>query len=330
MKETRSSSIKAASTLFLLAPVISELLFGATPWSRIHLLFMASLLYGAGAVLVREIVRRSRSGWISAILFGVAFGVIRECILLQSVFNPDFVGLDITFGRRWGVNWAWAEYIIGYHTLWSIAIPMVITEIIYPQKKPVPWLNVIGLILMIVIFLIGCIVHYRFFDDMEHYHAPTRYLLLSIFIAAALIITAYLLKNRNESVQSLRLSGWKAGVIACLCSVGWLVCLGLVFTKGSGLALWFMESAGPCLILLFLLLIRPKYYLNDGHLFFIISGCLIASMSFGMYVLTQTRKLPDIAGHIVFVASTAIFLIVVYRKRIYRETLSENKFFNPR
>src|ERR1035438_7385206 len=50
-------------TLALLSPFVAEILFGATPLSRLASLPPLILLYGGGAVLIRELARRISSGW---------------------------------------------------------------------------------------------------------------------------------------------------------------------------------------------------------------------------------------------------------------------------
>ena len=69
--------------LFILPVVIAELFSGSTPVSRAEQLVLEMFFYGPAALLIREIVRRNRLGWFSILLFGIAFGVIEECILLQ-------------------------------------------------------------------------------------------------------------------------------------------------------------------------------------------------------------------------------------------------------
>ena len=61
--------------LFALAPLVAELLFGATPVSRIGGLLPESLLYGGGAVLIRELARRRGGGWGRIALLGAAYAI---------------------------------------------------------------------------------------------------------------------------------------------------------------------------------------------------------------------------------------------------------------
>src|SRR5262245_65192676 len=49
--------------LFALSPLVAEVLLGATTLSQIGGLLPTSLLYGGGAVLIRELARRRSAGW---------------------------------------------------------------------------------------------------------------------------------------------------------------------------------------------------------------------------------------------------------------------------
>jgi hypothetical protein len=87
----------AIITLFVLSPLIAELLGGATPISRAEQLPLEALFYGSGALLIREFVRRNNLGWSSILLSGIAFGIIEEGLSLQSLFNPDFMVYSVNF-----------------------------------------------------------------------------------------------------------------------------------------------------------------------------------------------------------------------------------------
>jgi hypothetical protein len=64
-----------------------------------------------------------------------------ENLLLQSAFNPMFLGNDLTFGRTLEINWIWGEYIIGYHAIWSITLPILLAELLFPDQSDRPWLG---------------------------------------------------------------------------------------------------------------------------------------------------------------------------------------------
>src|SRR6187455_1059256 len=109
-----------AVVLFLLSPLIAEVIFGATTWDHIGSFLVVAPLYGGGALLIREAVRRRGLGWSSIALLGAAYGIIEEGLALQSLFNPAAFNAGAYGGVAFGVNWVWTEWTIGYHMLWSI------------------------------------------------------------------------------------------------------------------------------------------------------------------------------------------------------------------
>lgn len=74
--------------LVLITPLIAELLWGSTPIAYAARLLAILPMYGAGALLIRELVRRSKRGWTSILLLGAAYAIVEEGLALQSFFNP--------------------------------------------------------------------------------------------------------------------------------------------------------------------------------------------------------------------------------------------------
>ncbi|GHO90304.1 hypothetical protein KSF_003520 [Reticulibacter mediterranei] len=62
-------------------------------------------------MLIRELVRRRSLSWSRIVVLALAFGVIEEGLVTQSLFNPHFPGIGYlgTYGRWLGVNWYWYE-----------------------------------------------------------------------------------------------------------------------------------------------------------------------------------------------------------------------------
>src|SRR5579871_4812002 len=81
-----------ALSLAVLAPVVSEVLFGATRLSVIFVLIPQIAVWGCGTLLCRELVRRRRGRWLSLGLLGLALAVAEECLIQQTSFAP-MVGL---------------------------------------------------------------------------------------------------------------------------------------------------------------------------------------------------------------------------------------------
>jgi hypothetical protein len=109
----------AVLTLYFLAPFIAEMLTGSTPplmWNNIGGAILTIGLYGSGALLARELVRRRGLGWGNLALLGVAYGVLEEGMAYQSWFNPTWANPPDRL-RFFEVNWtlALAFTTIGHH-----------------------------------------------------------------------------------------------------------------------------------------------------------------------------------------------------------------------
>ena len=81
--------------LLFLSPAVAEVLLGSTPLSKLSpvTFLLYTGFYGAGAVIIRELVRRRGLSWSRIILLALAFGLLEEGIVTQSLFNPHYPGM---------------------------------------------------------------------------------------------------------------------------------------------------------------------------------------------------------------------------------------------
>ena len=133
-------------TLFFLAPVIGELISGSAPpveFFRPFSLLLLAALYGSGALLVREISLSWEKRWPTIFVLGLAYGIVEEGLMVKSFFDPNWMDLGLlgVYGRVWGVNWVWSMFLTLYHAVFSIAIPIYLTELIYPAVRDECWLT---------------------------------------------------------------------------------------------------------------------------------------------------------------------------------------------
>ena len=138
--------VHPALALFFLSPVVGELLSGSAPPAEFFTPFgftVMSLLYGGGAVTARELKVRWGRGMGSLLLLGAAYGVLEEGLMVASFQNPNWMDLGVlgVFGRWLGVNWVWAFELTAYHAIVSIAVPVILVELAYPEVKAEPWLS---------------------------------------------------------------------------------------------------------------------------------------------------------------------------------------------
>src|SRR3954464_15233473 len=90
---TGSRRVAPAFVLFFLSPFVAEFLLGNISISAIVAMVFLAPMYGGGALAVREIARRCGRGWATIILLALAYGLIEEGLVIQTLFNPNYLGL---------------------------------------------------------------------------------------------------------------------------------------------------------------------------------------------------------------------------------------------
>lgn len=183
----------AVLSLMILSPLIAEYLLGSLPVSMLPILPVMMLMYGSGAVLVRDIVRRAGKGWPSLILLATAYAFIEEGLVTQSLFNPNYLHLrllDFGFVPWLGTSPVWAIYVLGLHMFWSISAPIGLTESLYPARRTTPWLGPIGTGIVAILFLAGSALVAVFTYKSLPFMATPAELFGTLAIVAALVFAA--------------------------------------------------------------------------------------------------------------------------------------------
>lgn len=176
----------ALLTLFLLSPIVAEMLTGSTPplmfINPISLLFETGL-YGSGAILIRELVRRRGLGWSGIVLLGAAYGILEEGLVVTSWFNPYWsdLGKLAFYGRLFDTSWVWALELTIFHAVVSITIPILLTELLFPRIAYRPWLGKRGMIGFWIWLTLVSLVQLLFFGFLMfrskgYTHPPLLYL----------------------------------------------------------------------------------------------------------------------------------------------------------
>jgi hypothetical protein len=179
---TKKRHFWPALTLFFLAPAIGELLSGSSPPAEFFnpfTLFLLAALYGSGALLIRELRIRWNKGWPTVLLLGAAYAIVEEGWLVKSFFNPNWVDIGLlgSYGRWAGVNWVWCLHLTNYHAVFSISIPILLVELLFPGQRAEPWVGRKGQ-LALGLLLLGDVLLGFFF--LTPYRPPAIAYLLSI------------------------------------------------------------------------------------------------------------------------------------------------------
>ncbi|MFF4413006.1 hypothetical protein ACFYY8_10780 [Streptosporangium sp. NPDC001559] len=158
MTANRKGGRRAALLLAVVTPLVAEFTLGNPPLRMAWILLLWIPIYGAGTVLVRELVRRAGTGWAGVLLLGAAYGVVEEGLALQALSSPTMYGAAGWAPRILGLNSAYAELQIPYHAVFSAAIPILLTDLVFPSLRDRPYLGRLGLWSAGTVFVLGALL----------------------------------------------------------------------------------------------------------------------------------------------------------------------------
>ena len=220
--------IAPALLLLLLAPLTAEFLLGDFSIRQIALLFALLPQYGGGALLIREVARRSGRGWPTIVTLSVAYALIEEGLNTQSLFNPNYVGqrlLDYGYIPVLGTSLLWAVFVLSIHVVWSICTPILIAEGIAGPRRTTPWLKWLGLSVAAVLYVIGCVFTTQYSLNTSHFVAPAIQLITVGILAFAAIAAAFVaFKPASSRLPDARAAdapaAWVVAIVALVLSSG--------------------------------------------------------------------------------------------------------------
>ena len=132
--------VAPALGLFFIAPLVAEYLLGNLPIKLLGALVNLAPLYGGGALLIREVVRRTGHGWPGIFVLAFAYAVIEEAFTTQTLFNPDYLHLNLhllqpAYIPALGIGGWWTIFVLTLHTVWSISVSIALVEALVPDRR---------------------------------------------------------------------------------------------------------------------------------------------------------------------------------------------------
>lgn len=321
--------------LLLLAPVVSELLYGATRVSVIFVLIPEILTWGCGALLIRECVRRWHKGWQSMLLLGLALAVAEEVVIQQTSIAPLAGLAKDAYGRAWGVNWVYFLWALGYETVWVVLIPVQLTELLFPARREHLWLRPRSFVFASIVFVLGAWMAWYGWTQrarvqifhMPPYSPPPLYLLTGLAAILLLILAAYLLppgRPRNgRFVSHPAPTPGLAGLIICALGTPWGAFVLLAYSGVPGVPFEPVLAGGLVWAALTFFLVRrwtSSSNWHDAHRLAVVFGGVVACMLGGFVVFKVGGALPlDWIGKAVLNVAAAAWLIYLARKVKHRD-----------
>jgi hypothetical protein len=193
--------------LVLLAPLVAEYLLGDFRITDVGAFPVLALTYGCGALLIRDLVRRSGRGWPALGALAAAYGLLAEGVVNQSLFNPDFMHLHLLaygFWPRLGTSPFWVISVITGHIAWSLAVPVGMTESLFPEQSKQPWLGRVGLAVTAVLFLLGNVAIAAYFHRTATHHASAGQIAVCAALILGLVATAFSLRRPQPEIGDPR------------------------------------------------------------------------------------------------------------------------------
>lgn len=327
-KHSARGELAPALTLALLAPVIAEVLSGSTRLSFIFVLIPEIMVWGCGALIIREIVRRWRGGATSMMLLALALSIAEEWIIQQTSLAP-LPWIMTPYGRLWHVNWIWFLFFLGYESVWVVLVPVQLTELIFRSRRAGRWLSNRGLSISSLVFLFGSLFAWFLWTQIARpktyhvpkYQPPVTQLLLGLAMIVALATGAYLLRNLDilKSPERRVPPAWMAALAAVLLATPWYGLLSLIFGVQRHWPFWMPMLAGclwagACWAIIRYWTASGRW--SDLHRFALSSGATVVIMVCGFSGSSHWPRI-DLIAKIVFNVAALLGFFVLAR-RIYK------------
>lgn len=318
-----SNNRLAIATLLLLAPLVGELLSGATRLSFIFAFIPEIMVWGCGALVIREAVRRWRGGWISALCLGLALSVAEEFIIQQTSLAPlNWMGATGN-GRAWGVNLFYLLFMLAYEPVWIVLVPIQVTELIFPQRRDEPWLRMRGILISVTVFLLGSFMAWFLWIKQARpkafhapdYHPPLATFVVGIAAIVALVFVGYRLRTLRAAPSSRRAPQlWRVVLTTMVLVFPWYALMALLFIPRP-VPTWPPIIAGVAWAGLAIFLIRrwaSASGWDDMHRWALSFGALVSQMAAGFLGSSLWPRM-DVIGKAILNVAALVGMIALAR-----------------
>ncbi|RJQ66850.1 DUF998 domain-containing protein [Pseudonocardiaceae bacterium YIM PH 21723] len=256
--------VAPAVGLFLLAPLVGEFLLGNLRIDYLFVLPAYAPLYGGGALLIRETVRRAGRGWPAIMLLATAYALLEEGPVDLLLWNPSFSPQVSLAGDAYlpalGTNVSIVQAVLSLHVIWSICVPIALVETFVPERRTVPWLGRIGLAVTGVLFAFGVVIASVGKRMESHFEATPGQYAGAVVLIVALVALAFTVRYRPRPLDRRAPSPWLVGVLTLVLTS---LLLALVMFWPARLSQW-VSVAAWCVVTAVLLALVARWSRCSG------------------------------------------------------------------
>jgi hypothetical protein len=316
MSSVKRLPIVLAISLVLLAPLVGEWLLGNQPITGLGWIVLLAPMYGCGALLIREVARRSGRGWPTILLLAAAYALLEEGPIDQMLWNPHYNGFDMaaayadTRVEALGTSMGLIQDVLTLHTIWSIAVPIALIEAFDPTPQR-PWLKPLGLGVTAIVFVVGsALLTYGQIESEKFIASPGQFVASGLAILV-LVIAAFWMPSPPSVAEATTPSPRNVGLAGFLLTS----LLMLRDVLAELLSKWVVAGLWCVVVLLGIALVwrwsrSPQW--NRAHGVALASGALMTYVWAGFQHAQYLGISPFIAlaGNVVFGAGAVILVFL--------------------
>ncbi|MDG6911255.1 MAG: hypothetical protein JRN18_02795 [Nitrososphaerota archaeon] len=275
-------------------------------------------LYGGGALTIRETALRWGKGWAGMLFLGGAYAVGEEGFGTKTMIDPlhSNIGNQL-YSHFMGVNWVPLSYLTLFHAAFSIAVPLIVIDAMFPETKGRPLVGNVGVLLALAsYFLVVASISLRvpYQPSLQVYVFLGLYALMWITFARK--VGPRFLKPRHEApdrreIAFVALGVWFMSAFLLIGIVGpklfpWPVTAALYIPLAASVAWFLKEHVG----------LKD----NDIHKVDFVIGVVAVFVPFDIGL--ELAKDPGVLAY----TAVVLALLVAVRGRLKRRAMGVEEF----
>jgi hypothetical protein len=289
----KARRLSPAIALMVLSPLVAEILPGATRFRALFVFPIEVCVWGGGALLIREAVRKWKMGWPSLLLLAIALSLAEEFLIQQTSLAPMVIKIQgQEYARAFGVNYLYLLWAVVYEVVFVVLVPIKLTELVFWNRRDEPWLSRTGVALVALLFLIGACFAWFTWTQIartEVFHVPPYTPPMEAMISAAGMIAALVFcaagpfRNAGKRVyaNSPIPAPWVLTTFGAVWAALWFCLAVLAFGIRPSIPPWIPVAAG-LLIAGTVLVVMPVWAISPTwtarHDFALVFGAIVGSM----------------------------------------------------
>lgn len=280
-------------TLLVLAPLIAEVLPGATRLRALFVFPVEMCVWGGGAVLIRQAARHFKLGRIAFLVLALALALAEETVIQQSSLAPLVVMLKgEVYARALGVNYLYLIWALTYECVYVVFVPICLVELVFPERSERVWMGKPGVVVTLLFFMLGCLLAWFMWTRVARvkvFHQPPFVPPLATLVASLLVIAMLvglalgpLRRNAARSGALAPPAIWLLATMGTVWSFVWYGILVLAFGIAPRVPP-VIPSLVALAIAVAMLLLLPRWTSAPGwttqHSFWLCAGSVIGLMA---------------------------------------------------